>query len=1149
MQVETKIFRSDDSKQKGRIHEGLRLISPAAAAFYQDACRIMEMEEPFESATHLVGHLIREIESSLRWALEPYKLDSQQKKVETRDARALLEKAGVSKSDPLPKAWLEFMKTLGASHKEDIKALLRGLEIPESDPTAVGWLKLAGEFHDWAHRDNLEPPRPMDQKFRKFWDQTTEIFSVVLEKLVSQYLNSFNFLDELLNLKAPTKKDAKKLRLNVPNNSATYGYFFHRLNNPAWLPLLRSQKVFDRPMEPIYERRGDGYLVSYPSWPQSRYLARMAASSDVAVRELVVKIALSIQTDNISIHQDLLDVANALPATWAAAVAKHESAWIAKKTRLDGLLPEKIGGLLAHLSEGSQVKPAIALARATLAVLPNPRAHEENDKLWSWHREPVSRLGGWYYGRVLQLSLPALVRAGGLEAVEMFCDLLETAINLYQEHSPLEDTDDHSDTWRTDVEYRNHDDVKDYLVSAVVKSVEQIARTEQGQMPVLVTTLEARPWRVFKRITLYLLRVAPDNADTLIAERLTNPNNQNAPLSNEYIALLREHLSRLSAGQQDEILTRLSSGPTVVAVREQHEWFTGSTLTDEEAEKAVKRVKISRLTPLREGLPDEWKRRFDQWVQDTAEPPKTDEERSMPHQTESIKTLESKSVSDIINLLANQTQTSSNQHSHSTNLAAELRALVETEPQRLGNRAGDFKILEPIYVHAFLSGALNAVQQGRSIPWKQVFTLCRWVLKQPSDHQPSEDEGLEQETLLLRTKSVIARLLTAGFKEGNIEIPLKLRTSAWRLLEPFTDDPQPTPADDERWGSDSDLFGHALNTVRGNALDTVLHYALWVQRHLKNEPNGDQRVANGFDEMPEVRNILEHHLNPENDPSLAIRSIYGRWLPNFVMLDEKWLQLNLSRIFPTNENEREMLLVAWGTYLRAWDVYNNIFNALIEEYRRAIDRIREENPGHKSQLDQRLAEHVIRTYGFGNLILDEPEGLLDRFYAKAPDSLCAHVLWHVGYTFHEMKEAVPQPVLQRFQTLWEKRLNVARVDPQARIKEMIAFGNLFYSEKFDDGWAIRELKNALEISKWAEPALFVVQRLATLARGYPGIAVQCLAYMVEGIKEEGALISWGLPIRTIISAARQSDAESIQIAIKLVHRLGARGHTEFRDLL
>jgi hypothetical protein len=46
------------------------LVGPGAAAFYKDACWLMELEPPLESTTHLVGHLLREIESSLRSVLK-----------------------------------------------------------------------------------------------------------------------------------------------------------------------------------------------------------------------------------------------------------------------------------------------------------------------------------------------------------------------------------------------------------------------------------------------------------------------------------------------------------------------------------------------------------------------------------------------------------------------------------------------------------------------------------------------------------------------------------------------------------------------------------------------------------------------------------------------------------------------------------------------------------------------------------------------------------------------------------------------------------------------------------------------------------------------------------------------------------------------
>ena len=52
------------NQQQEQIYRRLNsLVGRGFAAFYQDACRLMEMEPPLESTTHLVGHLLREIET------------------------------------------------------------------------------------------------------------------------------------------------------------------------------------------------------------------------------------------------------------------------------------------------------------------------------------------------------------------------------------------------------------------------------------------------------------------------------------------------------------------------------------------------------------------------------------------------------------------------------------------------------------------------------------------------------------------------------------------------------------------------------------------------------------------------------------------------------------------------------------------------------------------------------------------------------------------------------------------------------------------------------------------------------------------------------------------------------------------------------
>jgi hypothetical protein len=600
------------------------------------------------------------------------------------------------------------------------------------------------------------------------------------------------------------------------------------------------------------------------------------------------------------------------------------------------------------------------------------------------------------------------------------------------------------------------------------------------------------------------------------------------------VALLHKHLNALRLEEQDEILSRLVEGPTAEAVKKRQEFFGGTALTDQQIEKAIKREKLRRLRPLSDVLPPDWRERYDSWVKETAEPAEQQEPELQP---QVVKYLASKSVRDILAFLSILSESDDPKPDRGS-VAAELRSVVAADAERLGKRAVVFKKLDPVFVSAFLSGIRDALNNGNSIPWRQIFSLCRSVLQKNADAEENSDDPLT------RAKTVILRLLAGGFKEGTFEIPFGLRRSAWRLLLPFSLDPHPTTEEEESWGASSDLALRADDTTRGLAMHTVMHYALWVQRHLK---ESEELLAEGFQQMPEVRKVLEFHLDPTKEPSHAIRAIYGHWLPNFVLIDESWFKQNLSKIFPVDEAHRELRMAAWITYLRAWDVYKNIFNALKDEYARAIDRIGE--GGDESRLvDRRLAEHMLRSYGFGYIGIDDR--LLARFYGRASDTLRAHVLWYVGYAFHEMREEVPSAVLQRYEKLWEQRLKTAKANPNSHSREMSAFGHLFYSEKFNDEWSIAQLKGALDISKWAEPALFVVQRLAVLAPVYPNHAIQCLARLVEGGgKEEGTLISWGLPIRTIISAARRSDRESQQLAVTLVHRLGALGHTEFRDLL
>src|SRR6266849_2125663 len=171
--------------------------------------------------------------------------------------------------------------------------------------------------------------------------------------------------------------------------------------------------------------------------------------------------------------------------------------------------------------------------------------------------------------------------------------------------------------------------------------------------------------------------------------------------------------------------------------------------------------------------------------------------------------------------------------------------------------------------------------------------------------------------------------------------------------------------------------------------------------------------------MGEVRDILSAHLDPEEDPSLAVRAVYGQWIPWLVSLDREWAATNASKIIPSDESLGDLRDAAWETYIIFCEPYDNVFNVLHDEYRRAIERLGTGSTQrrHLDDPEKRLAEHLMLLYGRGKLSLDEPNGLLAQFYAKASDVLCSHAIEFVARILGQETRTVHREVLERLKVL------------------------------------------------------------------------------------------------------------------------------------
>lgn len=1109
-----------ETRRQERIYRRLSLVGPGPASFYRDACRLMVAEPPYEATTHAVAHLLREIESALCAVLIPF-------------------------AEPLEDESANNDK----KHRAKIRAILNGLNIPESDPVAQAWLKLPGRNNPYglaarAHRENLAPPRSLDKEFLEFWEEMEAILDVVLAKFEARYLEVHRTLDQLLEKASPIGNDIKTLRQYVPNNPVAFDYFFGNLSSPEWLEPLHDAGFFRHPSAP--RRNEEEGTVSFPPWPQSGYLARMASHDPETVLEIVLEIP---ETDNVNVHNDLAAAALAMPAELAARIAERETEWIRLQQQLYFQLPQTLGDLVVHLADEEQVDQALRLAEALLAVRSQAQTEEEGP-----YQFPalLARTHEWEYEQILQSIRPALVDAAGESALELLCDLLENAIRFLHDNPHDEGPEDYSRIWRPRIqEPRRHTShkLRALLVSAVRDAGEQLADTDPSLLRNNVHSLEGRQWRIFHRLVLYLLSKFPEAAPELVAERLTNREYfDDFSLRHEYDLLAAASFADLAEGDKETILEWIEEGPEVESFRARYEEHEGESPPDKAVAEYANRWRRERLAPFAEALPEEWQQRYNSWISEYGAPQRPDYTPSVvwagPTSPVSIDELGAMSMAEIVELLAVWQPSGDPMQPSREGLSRELKELVAEEPQRFAEQADHLKTLDPTYVQGIISGFREAVENEHAFPWDPVLDLSRWIVEQPQE--PDSDPDLSW------VRQTIAELLSGGFERNSAQIPFDLRDDAWNVLRVLTMNSIPTPAYEVQYGgSNMDPTTLSLNTTRGQAMHAVMRYALWVHHNIEHSA-GPEEGTKGFDKMPEMRDVLEAHLAPETDPSVAIRSVYGQWFPTLVFLDKTWTEQHVRNIFPSEADQRQLYAAAWNAYITFNRPYSDVLDVLEGTYRREVNQ----TGGLPDDVDDafgphsHLAHHLMIYYWSGQLDLEDRGGLLAQFYTHAPDALRAHALAYAGRALGNTGE-VSTSVLDRLRALWMSRVEAVRDagSPDEYTQELAAFGWWFISGKFDDSWAMAQLKAALELGGWIEPTHLVVDHLVQKAAELPLLAAENLGLIIEGEGQHQGLYAWRQSAREVIELVLSSENERAQRAAReLVNRLAARG-INFQDLL
>ena len=654
-----KPFVLSNPRQKRIFNRLQSLVGFGPALFYKDACMLMASKQPISSTSHLVAHLLRDIESALRDVLETF-VD--------------------------PQVLINIRNQSGeVSHKDEVLVILSALELSENQSLKKMWLGLTGRnniraLHSRAHRNALASPRPLDSDFFVFWSEIEQILDTVLDVFESKYLKIHEVLEDLKAKQDPENKDALFLKDHVPNNYAAFNYFFQDLDNPAWLQPLGDNDIFSCPPAPIFNAE-DG-TISNPVWPQSRYLTRMASINP----DTVLEIALEIDTENTSVQCDLIDTACAMPASYSSKLVPKIIGWLQKPFFF---YSHKIFPLVTHLARNGEVDIALTLSRELLSFVPiEDVAKTEGNQRPS---EGRPRIHPFEFEQFIIETLPILIKVEPYKTFLMLIDLLNETLEQGKQ-SQTTDGPAHSEIWLPAIEPNpqnsEHAEPKSLLISSVRDAAAYLVEKSPERFEEVIQELEQWNWTSFKRLVLHLLWRFGDKHINLVSKKILDKELFDNPLCyHEYMLLASTYFHRLKLKDKNKFLKWIENGPEN---KEHQEYW-----------------QLRRLSMLKHSLPKRWKRRFDVLKDKYGEVEHPDllfwSSGVMTGPTSPISQdqIAKMSLEDLVTFLQQWRQPSGFTMDSPEGISRTLTSVVANNPERFALSSHLFTKIDPTYIEVF----------------------------------------------------------------------------------------------------------------------------------------------------------------------------------------------------------------------------------------------------------------------------------------------------------------------------------------------------------------------------------------------------------------------------------------------------------------
>jgi len=301
----------------------------------------------------------------------------------------------------------------------------------------------------------------------------------------------------------------KRVLEKINKTPATYNHFFGTINNPAWLIPLKEKGFFSAPTPAIRE---DGY-IQFPSWSESGYLLRVAASAPDEVLSIIKDLP---DTDNERVMDDVVNALLLIDPNKAAALTEKVKQYVNSSQFL--MLGRTAAKFIAQLAEAGRIGQAIGIAEEMLEVMPDPEREEKLKKDYIMIESSV-KYRDHDYEEIIKIITPALAAASPSVTIKMYSKLLHNALDYEftsfrepgEEKVVIEERkDDYTEISRPKIgkESMSHNH-ENSLISAVRDAALVMMKAEdiddEKKLDILRTLISDK-YTVFKRIAEFVLR-------------------------------------------------------------------------------------------------------------------------------------------------------------------------------------------------------------------------------------------------------------------------------------------------------------------------------------------------------------------------------------------------------------------------------------------------------------------------------------------------------------------------------------------------------------------------------------------------------------------------------------------------------------------